>query len=163
MSLLFYSCIHIDCYIHIHILHFLYQYLSGFVCRCIFLYISYKYLCTFIHIGINVHMLLTPLQAYMYTYVYFEKKKCIHMLLHLNITSTYWCTLSRLYLHEYWYTWIYRCLRCIIVTMKHHARVTLFERGVDVSKMCTQTQVHLRIQYKFSNLYLSYIHITYMW
>ena len=89
MNLLFYSCIHTDCYIHIHILHFLYQYLSGSVCRYIFLYISYKYLCTFIHIGINVHMLLTPLQAYMYTYVYFEKKKCIHMLLHLNITSTY--------------------------------------------------------------------------
>ena len=66
MSLLFYSCIHIDCYIHIHILHFLYQYLSGFVCRCIFLYISYKYLCTFIHIGINVHLLHTPLQVYMY-------------------------------------------------------------------------------------------------
>jgi len=131
---------------------------------CLQMYISLHFIQIFMYvIGINVHMLLTPLQAYMYTYVYFEKKKCIHMLLHLNITSTYWCTLSRLYLHEYWYTWIYRCLRCIIVTMKHHARVTLFERGVDVSKMCTQTQVHLRIQYKFSNLYLSYIHITYMW
>jgi len=84
----------------------------------------------------NFYVYLYTLVSMYTCYIHFSRYTCTHMyilentlyiqiLLYLNITYTYWCTFSHVYLHEYWCTCIYIFLRCILVNMKHHASITL--------------------------------------